>query len=71
MDHNSNPKPKVLKGSQSQRQPATRAAQFNKALQRTTVSALGVIHSFSSVVAVPLGRYAARFCSRDNLHGDE
>jgi len=34
MDHNSNPKPEVLKGSQSQRQPAARAAQFNKSLQR-------------------------------------
>jgi len=35
MDHNSNPKPEILKGSQSQRQPAARAAQFNHALQRT------------------------------------
>jgi len=35
MDHNSNPKPEILKGSQSRRQPAARAAQFNHALQRT------------------------------------
>jgi len=36
MDHNSNPKPEILKGSQSQRQPAARAAQFNHALELTT-----------------------------------
>jgi len=40
MDHNSNPKPEILKGSQSMRQPAARAAQFNKALDPTAASAM-------------------------------
>jgi len=52
MDHNSNPKPEILKGSQSRRQPAARAAQFKQPLELTTGSPLIVfLHASLPVVA--------------------
>jgi len=55
MDHNSNPKPEILKGSQSRRQPAARAAQFNHALQRTApcVTAPASTAAFPPTMQVP------------------
>jgi len=55
MDHNSNPKPQILKGSQSKRQPAARAAQFNHALQRTAAGVTAHAPTAFAPAAFPHG----------------
>jgi len=60
MDHNSNPKPEVLKGSQSQRQPAARAAQFNKALEPTADCPIFFAQEVSGLLTPRFGGGSAR-----------
>jgi len=55
MDHNSNPKPQILKGSQSKRQPAARAAQFNKALEPTAHYPMFFAQEVSGLLVPQLG----------------
>jgi len=62
MDHNSNPKPEILKGSQSRRQPAARAAQFNHALE-ATVRGRSVFEFMVFIFCPPLSVHGLRGCA--------